>query len=159
MQHKQQKGMFDPCSIRTSNLLIWSQTRYRCANEPRELYKEGLLPVHIRTSISLGAWALVFACCYLISPAVMGGGSGGRGRGSGTTLFEATLQQQGQIGPSFHFCLLGRTGSSPPSQEMGASSSSARPPPRQAANGNGNQRNNNGPPPGAYPGAQAYPVR
>ena len=33
--NKHQKNSCDPDVIRTRNLLIWSQTRYRCATESR----------------------------------------------------------------------------------------------------------------------------
>ena len=34
------KKMFDPDVIRTRSLLIWSQTRYRCATESTYLQRE-----------------------------------------------------------------------------------------------------------------------
>ena len=39
---KNKKVSFDPDVIRTRNLLIWSQTRYRCATESDKKYCKNL---------------------------------------------------------------------------------------------------------------------
>ena len=40
LQRRDKKNIYDPDVIRTRNLLIWSQTRYRCATGPPFLHSE-----------------------------------------------------------------------------------------------------------------------